>query len=478
LGPQDWTQLVQHLAAPGQADWVALECEDRQLTIKQLEDAMLRAAGALSAAGTGVVAISEADPLAHTVAVLGTVAAGRIAMLVDPKAPDALLAEVVERAGATTVVGRPVRGVATLSYADLLAADPAVPVELPDTAIGSIFLTSGSTGVPKLVLRSRGADYHASMCLRLSRFPIEPGDRHWLCVPYAGAPFLTLVMGAIFARATVVFAPFVRESIDAFLAEKRISSAYLVPTMIRLAREHAGLDGPGWKGLRALMTGGEKLDLPTAEVLLEKFEGRVYGAYGMTECPRPTQASFEEIQSRPGTVGRTIPLRQVRIVEPGGEAAMPVGEEGEILVTGTDLFTGYHGEEPVGDWYRTGDLGRVDEDGFIYITGRASSVVKVGGNRVSTEEVGALLRRHDAVGQAQVIAVDDPTWTTRLEAFVILREGAAATGDELRGWLGEQMPSYKIPRVVRFLDELPVDSSGKVSLTTLNALAAEGAPDA
>ena len=270
-----------------------------------------------------MVAVSEHDPIAHTVAVLGAVAAGRVAMLVDPKGPDALLAEVVERAGATTVVGRTVPGVPSLGLADLLAADPAELAEHDPQAVGSIFLTSGSTGLPKLVQRSRASDLHAAMCLRLANFPIEPGDRHWLCVPYAGAPFLTLVMGALFARATVVFAPFVRESVDAFLAEHRISSAYLVPTMLRLAREHGGLDGPGWRGMRALMTGGEKLDQPTAEVLLEQFEGRVYCAYGMTELPRPTEATFEEIAARPGTVGRAIPFRRVRIVEVGRRRRRP-----------------------------------------------------------------------------------------------------------------------------------------------------------
>ncbi|MCW2990657.1 MAG: O-succinylbenzoate--CoA ligase [Solirubrobacterales bacterium] len=473
MAPQDWAALVQQLASPDQRDWVALEHASGQMTIKELCDGMLRAATVL-AEGEGVVAVSETDPLAHTVAVLGAVAAGRVAMLVDAKGPDALLAEVVERSGATTVVGRAVPGVTSLGLEDLLAGAPApalAPRSPEDT--GSIFLTSGSTGVPKLVLRPRGADLHAAMCMRLSNFPIDPGDRHWLCVPYAGAPFLTLVMGALFARATVVFAPFVREEIDGFLAEQRISSAYLVPTMLRLVREHSGLDGPGWRGLRALMTGGEKLDLPTAEVLLEQFDGRVYCSYGMTELPRPTEATFEEIAARPGTVGRPIPFRRVRITEVDGEGDLPVGEEGEVLVTGPDLFTGYLGEEPVGEWYRTGDLGRLDEEGFLYITGRASSVVKVGGNRVSTEEVAAALRRHEAVGQAAVIAVDDAVWTTRLEAFVVLRAGAESDADTLRGWLGERMPAYKVPRSLRFIDEMPVDSSGKLSLQTLKALVSD-----
>lgn len=467
--PRDWPELILELAAPEQRDWVALECGSQQLTIQGLRDAMLRAASVL--AGTdGVVAVSETDPICHTIAVLGAVAAGRVVMLVDPKSPDGLFREVVDRAAATTLVGRSTAGRPALQLPDLLAGELTVPVAVDPAAIGSIFLTSGSTGVPKLVQRSRGADLNAAMCLRLAGFPIYPGDRHWLCVPYAGAPFLTLVMGALFVRACVVFAPFDRESIPSFLAERRISSVYLVPTMLRLAREHSGLDGHGWRNLRALMTGGEKLDDQTAGVLLEAFAGRVFSAYGMTEMPRPTQATFEEIASRRGTVGRAIPYRRLRIVEPGTDADLPSGEEGEVLVTGPDLFNGYLGEEPVGEWYRTGDLGRLDEDGYLFVTGRASSVVKVGGNRVSTEEVAAVLRQHKDVSQSAVIALDDPVWTNRLEGFVVARSSEALHEDSLKAWIAERMPAYKVPRAIHFLDELPVDASGKLSLQALRAL--------
>jgi acyl-CoA synthetase (AMP-forming)/AMP-acid ligase II len=171
-------------------------------------------------------------------------------------------------------------------------------------------------------------------------------------------------------------------------------------------------------------------------------------------------------------VGRVIPFRQVRIAEPGGDDAVPAGEDGEVLVAGPDLFDGYLGHEPVGTWYRTGDLGRLDDDGYLYITGRASSVVKVGGNRVSTEEVAAALRAHSDVAQAAVIAVEDPMWTNRLVGFVVAAASGEADEEALRGWMAERQPAYKVPRTILVLDELPLDSSGKLSLRTLEALAA------
>jgi acyl-CoA synthetase (AMP-forming)/AMP-acid ligase II len=466
----DWPELILELAEEGQPDWVALEHDERTVTIKELAARMSAAAGRLRD-GSGPVAVSHPDPLVHTVAVLGAVAAGRTAMLVDVKFPDDLLRQVAAIAGVRTTVGRSLEGIELATDEELAAASPTAPVPTPPESTGSIFLTSGTTGLPKLVMRSRGADLHAAMCLRLANFPIDPGDRHWLCVPYASAAFLTLAMGAIFARATLVFGPFDRRGVGAFLAERSISGAYLVPTMLRLAGEHDDFRGPGWAGLRGLMIGGEKLDGPTAEILLDAFPGRVYLGYGMTEIPRPTEATFEQLTERPGTVGKPIPFRRVRIVEPGSDRPLPTGEEGEVLVTGPDLFQGYLGMDPTPAWHRTGDLGRVDEDGFLYLTGRATSVVKIGGNRVSTDEVAAELRRNPDVAQAAVIAVDDPVWTTRLEAFVVAGPGAAPTAEMLEAWLRGRQPGYKVPRAFHLLDELPSDSSGKLSLEALKALA-------
>jgi fatty-acyl-CoA synthase len=339
----------------------------------------------------------------------------------------------------------------------------------PD-ARGTIFLTSGSTGRPKLVVRSRGADLHASLCLSLARFPIESGDRHWMAVPHASAAFLTLIMGSLLERATVVFAPFERDGVDRILTRHRISSVYLVPTMLRLARERDGLRGAGWDALRALATGGERLDDETAAVLLGRFRSRVFCAYGMTECPRVAEATLQEVAERPGTVGRPIALRRVKITAVDSDEPVDVGAEGEVLVGGPDLFSGYLGGPPAGDWHRTGDLGRIDDAGYLYITGRHTAVVNVAGNRVSTDEIAAVLRSHPGLAQAMVIAVQDAVWTNRLEAFAVRKPGCRLRADQVTSWLEERVARYQIPRGITFLDDLPTDSSGKVSLGTLHAL--------
>jgi fatty-acyl-CoA synthase len=461
--------LVLALADESQPDWVALEHHGQRVGIRRLARLMCSAAGALS--GDGVVAICEPDPIGHTVAVLGALAAGRPALLLDARQPDGLLTEVLARAQARSCVGRELADVQYLSFDQLLAPSPVSPVPLDPMATGSIFMTSGSTGAAKLVVRSAGADLNAAMCLALARFPIGPGDRHWLAVPHSSAAFLTLVMGSLLLRATVVFAPFAREEVDRTLVEHAISSVYLVPTMLRLARERDGLRGRGWDRLRALATGGERLDDQTAATLLELFPERVFCAYGMTECPRVCEASFEEIAARPGTVGRPIALRQVKIAAPDGGGEIDQGADGEVLVRGPDMFSGYLGEPPVGDWYATGDLGHIDGDGYLYITGRASSLVNVGANRVSTEEVAAVLREHPDIAQGAVIALEDSLWTNRLEAFAVTRAGCELSESDLRAWLAERLAHYKLPRNITFLEQMPIDHSGKLSLRTLQEVA-------
>ena len=470
---RDVTDLVALFADEAEHEWVALEQDGRTATMRQLGRWMGSAAAALADGSNEVVAVSTSDVIEHTVGFLGALAAGRVPMLVDPKHPDALLEDVVARAGATVTVGRTVPGVPRLGLGELTERPPVERVHvLPETP-GSLLLTSGSTGRPKIVVRSRAADFAAAHNFRLENFPIEPRERFWLSSPFTGSPWPGIVWGCLLARATVVFAPLPGEAIGAFLDDLRIDSTFLGPTAARLADQRGGLEGPGWDRLRGVLSGGEKLDEPTANLMTGRWPGAVVLGYGMTEVSQVAAAHERALLERPGTVGRPLPLHQVKIVEVGGEALLPVGEEGEVLARGHDMFSGYLGEQQADEWFRTNDLGRLDEDGYLYITGRASNIVQVGGNRVSTEEVAAVLRANPSVANAAVVALDDPVWTTRLEAFVAFRADDFLDDAALDEWVRERLAAYKVPRAYHVLDELPTESAGKLSLRALLELAAE-----
>ncbi len=464
---EDWVDLVCSSAANQPATWVALEAGAIKVTGSELVRSMLSASTRLRSSA-GPVAVCTPDPIVHAVAVLGGLAAGRPVILIDAKHPAPTAVDAVYRGGATTIVGAALGEAEFVAGDALLGNDLLAPVRRPPTAHGTTFLTSGSTGSPKLVERSRGADLHGAMCVRLSGFPLGPGDRHWLSVPHASAAWITLVMGSLLVGATTVFAPFHAEIAEDFIREEQISSGYFVPTMLRLARSATGLDGPGWLSLRALMTGGEKLDDATQDDLARLFGTRLFMGYGMTEAPRVCQADPVDLRTHPGTVGRPTPLREIRIAAGDGEESMPCGEEGSILVRGPDLFRGYTGEAPSGSWHRTGDVGLVDADGYLYVTGRATRMLSIGGNRVSLDEIEAILRRHAAVRHVAAVAIDDPVWTYRVEAFLVLSDGVDAAGVE--AWLRDRVAAYKVPRRFTVLDQLPVDASGKVSLSLLTSL--------
>lgn len=470
----DLTDVVALYGSGAEPERVALEQDGRAATMRELAGWMGSAAAALADGSDDPVAISSPDVIEHTVAYLGALAAGRRPLLVDPKQPQQLLEDTAAQVGARISVGRPVPGVPHLSFDELVERPPRERARVPPQRPGALLMTSGSTGDPKIVVRSRGADLAAACNFRLARFPISEGDRFWLFAPYTGSPWAGVAWGVLLARATVVVAPFGIEDIGAFLERRRITGTYLGPTATRLAYEREGLEGRGWDRLTAVLSGGEKLDPATARLMVERWPGAVRLGYGSTEVTMTAMTGGDrELLERPGTVGRPVPLHQAVIADPDGGEPLPAGQEGEVLVRGHDMFLGYLGEAPAGEWYRSGDLGRFDEDGCLYITGRASSLVQVGGNRLSTDEVAAKLAEHPALASAVVMAVDDPTWTTRLVAFVVPEPGAQTDPGALDRWIRDRLPAYKVPRAIVRLDELPQDSSGKLARRTLQRLAEE-----
>ena len=189
--------------------------------------------------------------------------------------------------------------------------------------------------------------------------------------------------------------------------------------------------------------------------------------YGMTETSPAVNIGIKG-ENNPGSIGLPVPNTECRIVDIDTLKDVPHGETGELLVRGPQVMQGYLNNDEAtnetfleGGWLRTGDVARVDEDGFFYIVDRAKEVIKYKGYQVAPAELEALLLTHEAIADVGVVGVDrDGLEIPR--AFVVLQQGAELTEDELMDWVAERVTPYKKVRAVTFLDEIPKNPTGKI----------------
>ena len=445
------------LTAGDRGDTVALMTRERRVTYGELRREVVRRAERV-AAGPGVVAVSNPDTVELVLDSMAVHLAGRAAVLLDSRTPAERIARVCAKTKAEPIesLGRARRDVDATSPLDM-------------AALSSVLSTSGSTGEPKLVCRSRRADLVASMTMALGGFPIRPNTRIWQTVPIASAAMTSVCYATLLVGGTLVLEQFSPGTVNDVLAELEVDLAYFVPTMLRLVIQKTGLQGPGWSKLAGIGWGGEALDETTEAAIEAVAPGRIWAAYGATEVPVCTLASPWMRARYPGTVGRATPFHSVRVLRADGGLAER-GEVGELWVTGGDAYDRYWGDEPAGRWYKTGDVGSVDGTGLVRVAGRADGLVKIGGNRVSPEESAAVLRGHAQVQQAVVIAAEDRTWGFSLHAFVVAQPGAVLDPGELDQLCRRTMPAARVPRSFTIIDEIPADRSGKTSTATLRRL--------
>lgn len=359
------------------------------------------------------------------------------------------------------------------------ADDPAVAAALarigPDT-ISDILFTSGTTGSPKGVLMTYGrilpqaAFWSANTGLR-------EGDRYLIANPFFHSFGMKVGwVACLIAGAVAMPMP----QFDVAQAIERIERDRVTfmpgpPTIFQMLL--AELDERPWdcSSLRGGATGAASV--PPA--LVDRIRGDlgmadIITAYGMTECVNITTCvpgdSAETIAT---TCGAAFPGNEVRVVDDAGKT-LPCGETGEVLVRGQGVMLGYL-DDPVataeaidaGGWLHTGDIGALDERGYLRITDRKKDLYISGGFNVYPAEVEKLLAEHPAIGMAAVIGVPDERMGEVGRAFVVLRPGATATEAELTIWSRENMANYKVPRSFVFASDLPRNAAGKVLKTEL-----------
>jgi fatty-acyl-CoA synthase len=216
--------------------------------------------------------------------------------------------------------------------------------------------------------------------------------------------------------------------------------------------------------LRIVFVSGSALGADLAQRSMKALGPVIYNLYGSTEIAYATIATPEDLEAEPGSVGKVVRGSVVKLLDEDGNE-VPPGESGRIFVGNISQFEGYTGggnKELVEGLMASGDVGHFDSEGRLYVDGRDDEMIVSGGENVFPAEVEELLGSHEDIQEAAAIGVDDEKFGQRLKAFVVLRDGAKLTEDEVKGYVKENLANYKVPREVVFLDELPRNPTGKV----------------
>ena len=359
-------------------------------------------------------------------------------------------------------------------------ADPAEPTwGMDPDEIAVLLFTSGTTGPPKAaVLRHK---HIVSYILGTVEFGSAPeGAAALSCVPPYHIAGVSAIASSLFSGRRIVQLPnFDADAWIDLVRGERVTNAFVVPTMlariVETLEKRGGLELPA---LRALSYGGGKMPLPVIERAMRLFPDTTdfTNAYGLTETSstltllgpddhRTAAASDDPaVRRRLASVGRPLPGIEIEIRDEDGKP-VAAGERGEICVRGEQVSGEYLGKgSRVGSdgFFPTRDAGWLDEEGYLFLEGRADDVIVRGGENMSPGEIEDVLLEHPAVADAAVVGVPDEQWGEAVAAAIVLKQGAAAGADELRDFVKARLRSSRAPQHVAFRPELPYNETGKL----------------
>lgn len=459
----------------------ALVANGRRLTYGALDAAVDGLAGALAARGVRAgerVAVVAWNSLEFAEAVHAVPRLGAVLVLLNPRLSAAELAWQLQDARPSAVLTQGAAEAVTRAAAAQSGLPepfrlPLAPQRLAAgarhdahelAAVHSILYTSGTTGRPKGAMLTFG-NHFASASASAFNLGVMPGDRWLACMPLFHVGGLAILLrSAIYGTAAVVHETFEPAAVAEALRAERITLLSVVPTMLRRLLDVSPGEAP--RQLRAVLVGGGPVPLP----LLEEALARGYPVvqtYGLTEAASQVATLVpSEAAAHPGSAGQPLLTTRVRVDG-------PPGEPGEILVAGPTVTPGYFGRPEAtaralrDGWLHTGDIGRLDQRGFLYVLDRRDDLIVSGGENVYPAEVEGVLLTHPDVEAAAVVGVPDGTWGQVVAAAIVARP--AFDPGTLDSWLRERLAGYKVPRRVVIVDALPLTANGKVQRHAVRA---------
>jgi 4-coumarate--CoA ligase len=361
----------------------------------------------------------------------------------------------------------PIDGVPSL--ADLMTGEPLtaqVPIDGDDTVV--LPYSSGTTGRSKGVMLT-----HDNLTANIAQMEhvllLEPGDVALAILPFFHIYGMQVLMNGLLANGvTIVTMPrFDLEQALQITQDRKVTWFFAVPPIVLALAKHPLVDNYDLSSVKVVFSGAAPLSAELGEECAKRLGCAVVQGYGMTELSPVSHAS-PGFDNRPGASGVTVSNTECRLVDLEGNDC-GVGEDGELWIRGPQVMKGYlNNEQATADtidsdgWLHTGDVAHFDEDGYIYIVDRIKELIKFKGFQVPPAELEGLLLTHPAVADAAVIGILDDEAGEIPKAFVSLKPGAHATGEEIQKFIADQVATYKQIRLIEFIDEVPKSASGKI----------------
>lgn len=482
--------MLLDMAADAFGDRTAVVCGERRLTFAELRTAALGAARRFRDSGADYVALLDVNGPAVPVALFGAAYAGLPYVPLNYRLTAAEINELIGRVTPTVLLAGAAyrdtiepRGDLRVHAVDELLSPPAddgfEPEEVDPASVAVQLFTSGTTGKPKAALLRH--ENLVAYILGTVEFAAAGEDDAVLVTvpPYHIAGIAAVLSSSYACRRMVQLESFEPAAWLAACRDENVSNAFVVPTMLTRIVEHLDAAGetPAAPNLRAVAYGGGRMPLATIERAMALFDGVDFtNAYGLTETSstvavlgpedhRAAAASDDPaVRRRLGSAGRPTEAVEIEIRDDDGRP-LPANAVGMIHVRGGQVSGEYleQGSQLDADgWFCTRDLGFLDDEGYLFLEGRADDVIVRGGENISPGEVEDVLLAHPAVADAAVVAAPDEQWGEAVAAAVVLRSGAAADAAELQDWVRQRLRSSRVPQAILFKDELPYNDMGKV----------------
>ncbi len=357
---------------------------------------------------------------------------------------------------------------------ELITAGDPDDVVPPEREGRAVILTSGTTGSPKGASRGNPQSLDPVVSL-LSTIPLRTRQVTHIAAPlFHSWGFAHFSLGLILGSTFVLRRKFDPEGTLQAVARRRCDSLVVVPVMMQRIMElpesvRAKYD---LSSLKVVAASGSALPGDLALEWMDAWGDTLYNLYGSTEVAWASIATPADMRAAPGTAGRPARGTIVKLYDEAG-AEVEAGRTGRIFVGNEMLFEGYTGggsKDVIGALMATGDVGRFDADGRLFVEGRDDEMIVSGGENVFPREIEDTLSRHPAVADAAAIGIEDKNFGQRLRAFVVLEKGGGASEDDLKEHVQRNLARYKVPREIVFLDELPRNATGKVLKRELKEL--------